>query len=446
MVELPVGSREFKGIVNLVDPEAAAELEAYLTSNELVPIHLRHGLNRTANLFLDHYLEEYDFLYFVTDHPIPTTGTVAQFEAVNRAAEPGGGNGIEIRAQGYKTNGRLKGVVGVQWRPPSYPPLMHETLHYWANHLDESFGFGAARATHYGVHWGFSSVDGVLGGFALESLRCVTPANALPPSCTPLGNGRTRYLAAPFWPNDDSYSGASPLELYLMGVLDKSEVPETFTMLDQAEFVGERTTSSVSIEADGISHVAFADILKRHGEKALLAPEERKLKAAFVVISASPASDEQLADLARYAAVFGGREEYGNLMSFADMTDNRMTMDTQLGARRRVDQPAPPAREAFACNVLTQDCPRAELSCSIGPVCVLAGEKLRDASCESRSECAPGLECMANGSAPDDFRCEPYCDSSTTSGAKACNVLCPGSFMHINQKGVRVATICLPGS
>lgn len=190
---------------------------------EIVPVHLRHGLNRTANLFLDHYLEEYDFLYFVTDHPIPTSRTVAMFEPVNRPAEPGGGNEIEIWARGYKTQGRLKGVVGVQWRPPSYPPLAHETLHFWANFLDESFGFGAARESHYGVHWGFSSVDGVLGGFTLESLRCVTPANALPPARTPLGNGRTRYLAAPFWPNDDSYAGASPLELYLMGVLDKTD-------------------------------------------------------------------------------------------------------------------------------------------------------------------------------------------------------------------------------
>ena len=65
-----------------------------------------------------------------------------------------------------------------------------------------------------GDHWGVSSANGILGGFDLETLSVVEDgiyrANYFNPVANP---GLDRFL--------------SPLELYIMGVLPASEVPDT---------------------------------------------------------------------------------------------------------------------------------------------------------------------------------------------------------------------------
>lgn len=81
MVELPAGSREVEGAVNLVDADAAAELEAWLFDNSAKHAALRHGLNKSLNLFLEHYAEDYDFLFLVTAAELEDVPVAGRFEA-----------------------------------------------------------------------------------------------------------------------------------------------------------------------------------------------------------------------------------------------------------------------------------------------------------------------------------------------------------------------------
>ena len=448
-VELPAGSREVEGIVNLVDEAAAAQLETFIlhTAPPAIPTE-RHGLTEPANLFLEVYPEDYDFLIFLTDHELVGGSAVAVFEHVNQPAVRGGTFEFEIQASGYRSNGRLKGVIGVRYRPLIFPPLAHELMHNWANHLDASLGL---RVPEFESHWGLTSVHGLLGGFDASTLRCVTPAGASPPACTALGSGRTRYSVGVFHGNDNTARGIpyAPLELYLMGLIPGSEVPSKFIQLvggaiDQTSY--DDAVEGVVVEADSLREVTFASIVARHGDVAPLAADQRHFKVAFVVVSAQPAPDKVLSEVAFWAAIFDGRQDKPEWPSFEETALGHATLDAKLGERRKVSSPAPAPREPLVCDVLAQDCPRAELSCNeyFPPLCALSGGIAVDQPCNATFACAPGLECMRSASNQNQFFCKPYCDPAG-SGARSCQALCPGKNVQFRTtEGMTVSAACVP--
>jgi len=450
---LPPGSTERDGVLNLVDAEAAAQLEEFFLDRTPVQPTLRHGLSKPVNVFLDHYLEEYDFLYFFPDHPIEGSAPAGIFEAVTRRAEPGGADEVEIRASEYKTNGRLKGAIGINYWPDFYGPMAHEAMHYWGNHLDPRFGFGSGLNLSYDPHWGFGGVYGMLGGFDPQTLRCASPSGAMPPACDPVSaapDARTRYVAKAFSPQGNFLPTYGALELYLMGLIPADEVPASFPIIEQAELVADgydAATETVVIEGSGVRDLPFSDIVARHGNMRLRPDDERHFKAAFIVISATePASEKVMSDVARWAAVFGEREDDPQLPSFKDVTKGLATMDTQLGSRRTTSQPVPSARKPLTCDVLAQNCPRPELGCYwFGPsVCALSGGVKEGKVCNATYACAPGLECLAAPAKPNEYRCEPYCDVPDSASDQACDALCPGRHQVVNDNSQVLGAFCLP--
>lgn len=451
-IELPAGSREVDSIVNLVDAAAATELESFLLDQEPQHVAVRHGLNKSLNLFLERYIEDYDFVFFVTDAEVPNVTVAGQFEAVTSRAEPGGSQAIELAASGYRTTGRVKGVIGLPYRVDYYPPLSHEILHRWAQFLDPSFGFGLLSDHDEGPHWGASSVNGQLGGFDPATLRCLTPAGAAPPACTALASGRFRYVVGAFGSYANGFRSApySELELYLMGLLPAGGVPKSFQLLTEAEI--DQTTyddaeKTLQVEASGIHTLPFSDIVARHGERPLLPEAERHFKAAFVIVSAKPAPDSVLSDVARWAAVFGNRMQYANWESFDADTGGLATMDTRLGPRRGAANPPPAPREPLSCDPLKQNCPRPELSCYVlsdSGYCALSQGIEEGEPCGSLLACAPGFDCVSSASAPDDYRCEPYCDVVDAASPESCAARCSGAHLTFASGGKPVVGVCLP--
>lgn len=444
LVPLPPGSRELDGIVNLVDAAAAAELDAYLTASGTRP-YWEGGLTVSLNLFLEHYVEQYDFVYVITDHPV-ATGAIGRFENVTQPASPGIGKDFDWEREGYKTNGTVRGVIGVQYRPQQYGPFGHEMVHYWANFLHPSFGFGIGLNENAGPHWGYAGMRGVLGGFEASTLRCETPTGAMPPGCTATGSGRTRYVVELFFSNDNGVATpCSPLELYLMGLLPLSEVPPSIPVLTEAEALYDtydETTGTFIVEASGLDTVAVSDIAAQHGMVRELPEAERAFRAAFVVISAEPASDAVLAEVADWAKIHGNRLEDADILSFEALTGGRATLDTELGARRSVEDPAPEVRVPFGCDVYEQDCDD-DKACFFAPhqggICGLSRGALRDAACDESYDCAPGLDCVAN-QAGTAGACEPYCSPDDTA-PDACSSQCPW-YELVDENDVVVAGIC----
>lgn len=450
-VELPAGSSEHQGVVNLVDADAAADLEAFLAATTTEHLVLRRGLAGPWNLFVEHYYEEYDFVFFVTDHVIDGLSVAGKFEAVNRPPIPGTGNEIAVELGAYRSDGTLKGVIGIPYRENYFPPFSHELLHYWAAYLDTRFGFGESRDGHYGPHWGFSSVNGQLGGFDAATLRCETPANELSPNCAPSAAGVTRYVVGAFGANANGSRGLpySPFERYLMGLAPASDVPESFLLLGDAAMVegsGDEEAGTVVVEATSLTTLPFADIVARHGRVEQLPQDARHFKAAFVVVSSDPAPEAVMSDVANWAAVYGNRLERPPLKSFEADTGGKATLDTVIGSRRDVADPPPPDRERFVCDPIAQDCDHG-LGCYFHrlPLCAASDGLELDEPCDAEFACAPGLDCVSSAEAPDEYFCEPYCDANDPESPLACDTLCPDNyFSDTDVDGNVLASVCLP--
>ncbi|MEI9954325.1 MAG: hypothetical protein WDO74_36485 [Pseudomonadota bacterium] len=423
LVELPEGSRELDGIVNLVNVEAAQELDTFLAGTS--------DLIRATNLFLTYYEERYDFVFLFTDHQVTSATAAGRFISITSKPQVGTGLVSQYLAQGYQTNGRLKGSMGVQY---GSGPFAHEIAHYWAVGL-AGFGFSPP-------HWGFAGVNGILGGFDPATLACQSPAGAALADCAPASTGRYRYTVKAFSEGGNGLPYA-PLELYLMGLAPAKEVPAQVPVLRDAQKVAnsfDSTTGTEVVEAAGISTVKLTDIQARYGVAVELAESARHFSSAFVVVSAAPASAEVLAEVALRAAAFGDRGSHPITHSFAMETGARATMDTQLGPRRAASDLPPPPRPAFTCDVLKQDC-EVGLAC-YGTYCALPGNIAPNQPCEVATDCAAGSSCLKpTGGAR---YCAQYCDRKDAASSLSCASLCTSTITLLDSNGAVSATVCGP--
>jgi hypothetical protein len=452
LLPLPTGSRELDGVVNLVDSSAAKELDDFIVTEygirNLLDI---HDLTTTLNLFLEHYEEQYDFVYFLTDHPLPQTSFIGKFEAVSRPAQVGTGNNLQIAADGYETNGRVKGVIGVQYIAGGYGPFAHEMAHYWANYLDPAFGIGAGLTHQDAGHWGYSSVHGELGGFDLASLVCKTPSGAPPSVCSPLPSGKIDYLVDPFAPNVNGPNAPyAPFELYLMGLAPIAAAPPQITVLTDAVMPAnslDPSTGKVVVEASGMKAVNLSDIVARHGQVTELPTKDKAFSAVFVVISATPVPDALLAEVANWSAFFGDRKTDPELKSFASLTGGRATLDTKLGPRRTTTEAPPAIRAPLSCSVLKQDCqgPAGMIGCYLdgqSTLCAVSRGVQRDQPCTESMDCVVGAECLIS-STSQKLLCEPYCDPTDMTSPVACAKLCPKYITLADPEGHVITGRCL---
>jgi hypothetical protein len=311
--------------VNIVDPAAAAEAREYILGRS-------PQLYVGAASFYARFADDYDFLYVFTDAPVPNATTYARFTPVRRPATPSVGLTRALTDTRYGDHPRLRGAVGVNFTAGGNGPTIHETLHYWATFLDARFGFGRDRDQGFGAHWGVAGVHGQHGGFDPATLRCSTPAEQ-PPPCAPDADGVTRVSMAAFGPtaNGGDSQAYAPLELYLMGLLPRAEVPSPVLVLDGAHFVRQDTaTRRMIFEITGTHAVTMDDIVAVHGERPAAAAGDRAFRGAFVSFSDAPLSAERMDALERWAAVFGNAATSRGLLSFEAATGGRATMDTRL--------------------------------------------------------------------------------------------------------------------
>jgi len=269
----------------------------------------------------------------------------------------------------------------------------------------------------------------------------------MPPDCTPESSGRVRYRVEPFSPSGYTVHDFAPLELYLMGLLPASELPATFSVLEQGTILdgsSDSTTNTVGVEADGIKTFPASDIIAKHGQVVELAGDEATFSAAFVVVSATPVSDAVLDDIGSMVAVYGGQAPDPNQQSLGTVSGGHVSVDTRLGPRRAVSDAAPGLRVPSQCDLLAQDCGdgRGCFFRDYVPTCGVSRGAERDDSCAVDTDCAAGLACIPSGTT-GMFACEPYC---TTAGnnSESCDAQCTVYHALVTQDNVVVADVCQP--
>ncbi len=204
----------------------------------------------------------------------------------------GTGGDIFSNSDFYGSEGKLRGVIHLPERLgpfSTFRTTIHEFMHTWAN-----FAIPSTRM----YHWGFSSANGVLGGFDIANLMDL---------------GRNRYSAGPFRPQSAttlSYARPySPVELYFAGLIPPEDVPDLWVGED-----GRWVDFGVVFQANEVSTYTIDDIIEQHGERVpnwLNSPKSLRAMAVLLVDEDHPATNDQLQRLSESISTlsYAGDEE-----------------------------------------------------------------------------------------------------------------------------------------
>ena len=209
-------------------------------------------LNDYVDRVLEHFGDVFDFVIFLPKRNMPPA-----YFSIRQNSVTGIGRAIR------ETGGKLQGVVNMGGTSVVSSdladrgvsiiregPVLHEIMHRWTNFV---------VPPSYGGHWGFSSANGVLGGFDIEDL---------------VEHGGGRYSAGHV-----SVAGAAanitpyaPIELYLAGLVPAEEVPDIWSAAD-GEFLYDNGVPDYDergypmFTANSVSTYTIEDIIAEHGPR-----------------------------------------------------------------------------------------------------------------------------------------------------------------------------------
>ncbi len=284
--------------------------------------------------FYQHFGDDYDFIYLFAE----VMGQADISVLVRWDGSSGVGIGAAMDDTSYGSPARLKQVITfgtlVNGTPFESGPTLHETLHHWSMYLDSSFGFDSASG-----HWGYASANGLHGGFDNSTVVCrdngQKPTGATP-ACPLTAGQRMNIQLAPFSPCCVAdIKPYSPIELYLMGLVPSSQVSPLWVM-DSPTYDGPVTADAggniIAMNYDIASFhvVTIDDIIAKEGMRP--AATQTVFRGAFVLVTQTAATSDQLGRIARWARRFSGEEvdPTTGVMSFSAATGGRATMTTRL--------------------------------------------------------------------------------------------------------------------
>jgi hypothetical protein len=253
-------------------------------------------------LFYAYFPDEFDFAYIFADNPEFFGGSLHM--TIRNDISGIGSDRFDISGQW----GSSSVLSAVNFFPPRADvPLLHETVHSWAAHMDPLF-----ECSRFGGHWGYSSVNGMLGGF--DGSQLVSEGGGVYSGPFTATNG---------WAGDDR--GYAWLELYAMGLAGLQEVP-THQVLVNGQGIGNNRYSADSLR-----------VVTPQRLEATMGPRipgwqnsQKSFKGAFVVVSRELLNPAGMAFFSVLAEIFGGELDTLNNVSFAKATRNRAVMDTRL--------------------------------------------------------------------------------------------------------------------
>ena len=231
-------------------------------------------LEEYTKRFYEHFEDNFDFLFVASnlvDSP-DILGASGYHISVKNDVQ---GIGVPLFSDTgmWGSPGRLQGVIGLpfvasfesEWTPIGRGPGVHEVMHRWANFLWPA-----------GAHWGFSSANGILGGFDIALLE---------------DHGSGRYTAG--WLNTYGTVGLpfSPIELYLAGLAPPEEVPDLWVAEDGEWLLdseGNRRLASNGyplFTASRIRTLTIEDIIAEHGQRIpAVNRSQRDFRAAVILL------------------------------------------------------------------------------------------------------------------------------------------------------------------
>ena len=232
----------------------------------------------------------------------------------------------------YGSAGKLQSIVHLgRSSALRSGPVLHEIMHRWGNYIVSASANG---------HWGFSSANGILGGFDVADLL-------------DLGDGRYSAGNIAPWGWAANIRPYSPIELYLAGMISPDKVPDLWVAEDGALLVDEDGNVVTTENGDKVfTAKAFRtytidDIIAEHGARVPDASKaQRSFRAAAVLLISDrhPVTNEILDSVSANVSWFSHRgEDESDGYNFFEATGGRgtITMDGLSDIERRDGQGRP---------------------------------------------------------------------------------------------------------
>ena len=180
-----------------------------------------------SEIIYQRFKDDFDFIFIITNNAThPTNRPYGVNFGVSNNVE---GIGATIFKNGWgSTSEKLKSFMFLPYKDAiSSGPTLHEICHNWANKIPKGI-FKTIDGNQESLpemdaldgHWGVASTNGQLGGFDLATLQTLTDA----PNHYHAQSGSN--LSFGLVANGGNSLAYSPLELYMMGLAAKSEVPD----------------------------------------------------------------------------------------------------------------------------------------------------------------------------------------------------------------------------
>ena len=304
-------------VLNLVEPDILVSLS-----------NLGVDMERASRRFYDYFDDDYDFLVVRSALSLANGLNGTNFKVKNEIR----GIGLDLfdDTDEFGSAGRLQSATFINFR--HIGPIVHEIAHNWANHLDLFEG------SVFGGHWGFTDVQGVLGGYATSFERLSTNRYAV-----------SQNALNSFW---GGIYGL--LELYLMGLVPAADVPP-HQVLGESRIVGLDEEASEFVVTGSLETLTIGEIVEVEGPRVPSFEESQKsFRMGTVVISAAPLTRVELTYYDRQTALFGSQED--DPLAFAAATGYRAMMDTRLDVTATValanadDTAIPPSAVSLSQN------------------------------------------------------------------------------------------------
>jgi len=253
--------------VAFVDPPCFSDL---LERSEIEPTLL---LQPTVEQFITQFAQQFpndaDFVLLTLDAHREQLrfNAVGGFNIAIKVPEAGLGPFVSVSS--FSTLPNLRSYIYLARKDSLVlGPSLHELAHGWGVRLLAPDVL-AQQITDSESHWGFSSAGGQMGGW-------------LPGTLVNLGNGRFELSSGEVASGGRSFNNVpySPIELYLMGLADPSEVDPIQVAINPAPL------SLFQFTADEIVELTIDDIVAANGRRVPSAEDsQRSFKLTLIVLT-----------------------------------------------------------------------------------------------------------------------------------------------------------------
>lgn len=179
---------------------------------------------------------------------------------------------------------RLQGVLHLS--TPSNirrGPSLHELLHRWGNRIIDAKMIRNGREVDAIPHWGYTDVGGQLGGFDRSTFKDLGGK---------LYEGKMGKYPFGTIANGGNGVPYSKLELYLMGLIPKSEVPNIRIFSGLVGVSSSKVPNRYQFLANNIKTITIDDIIAEHGERVPKpANAQKKFNILVVYLTSSKLTD-----------------------------------------------------------------------------------------------------------------------------------------------------------